>query len=100
MNREILKRLCLAFMIIAFVLCLANVVEACPTCKDGLTNSHDQAKLIQGYFWSIVFMMSMPFLILFGLGGYFYYLVRTAQAQQAAQRSVAAMPTTLAHPAK
>ena len=61
-------------------LVLAGTADACPTCKNGL-GPHDpaQEKLAQGYFWSIMFMMSMPFLILFTLGTYFYIQVRRAK---------------------
>ena len=38
--------------------------------------------MVEGYFWSILFMMSMPFLILGSLGAYFYYQVRQARALQ------------------
>lgn len=62
------------------VLLTAGVVDACPSCKAGL--DHEHASLARGYFWSIVFMMSMPFLILGGLGSYFYYLVRKAHGEQ------------------
>ncbi len=71
---------CLLTVVIVF--CVTDVVSACPTCKDGM--AEDQQNMVQGYFWSIVFMMSMPFLIFFGLGGYFYYLVCKARAEQAA----------------
>jgi hypothetical protein len=36
--------------------------------------------LVRGYGWSIIFMMSVPFLTLAALGTYFYLLVRQAQA--------------------
>ena len=42
----------------SWLMCLADVASACPTCKDGL---HQDAAL--GYAISIVFMMSMPLLI-------------------------------------
>ena len=59
----------------AFTLvCLTAAAEACPTCRQGLTDGQ-HAKMIQGYFWSIVFMMSMPFLIFTGLATYFYLQV-------------------------
>ncbi len=63
------------------LLLLANIALACPTCKDGMENDKDQANMVQGFFWSIVFMMSMPFLILLGLGGYFFYLVSKTKAK-------------------
>jgi hypothetical protein len=46
--------------------------------------------MIQGYFWSIIFMMSMPFAILFGVGGYMYREVKRAQAKASAERESAA----------
>lgn len=53
---------------------VADSVQACPTCKDSL--SENNPELIQGYFWSIMFMMAMPFSILTGIGTYFYLLIR------------------------
>lgn len=61
------------------VLLFATLAEACPTCKDGLGNDPARADMVRGYFWSILFMMSMPFLILAGLGTYFYLQIRKAR---------------------
>jgi hypothetical protein len=62
------------------ILCMVcSVSSACPTCKEGLGSS---SNLINGYGWSIVFMMSMPFLIFAGISGYFYYEVCRARAMQ------------------
>ena len=55
-----------------------GVAAACPTCKEAVGN--EQSNLVNGYFWSIVFMMSMPFLIFTGMSLYFYILVRRARA--------------------
>jgi hypothetical protein len=49
------------------VLAVPAVVEACPTCKEGLANGNHDAVGV-GYFWSILLMMSMPFLIFAGWG--------------------------------
>jgi hypothetical protein len=54
----------------------------CPTCKDGLAGDPSTSGMVQGYFFSIVFMMSMPFLILGGVSAYFYYEVRRARLQR------------------
>lgn len=68
--------------IVAWCVCI-SVAEACPSCKDGLA-SGPNGSLVRGVFYSIIFMMSMPFLILGGLGTYGYLLVRKARrAQQA-----------------
>ena len=48
--------------------------------------------LIAGFFWSIVFMMSMPFLIVAALALYFYLQVRKARAAQAAAHAMAIGP--------
>ncbi|SRR5690606_2812429 len=74
---------------LVLVVLLADLASACPTCKENLANSGpDAINLIRGYFWSIIFMMSMPFLILGSLAGYFYYEVRKARHRQAAVPSL------------
>ena len=73
---------------LAAILCLLlapSLVEACPTCKDSIHNDANSENLVRGYFWSILFMMSAPFLILGGLSSYFYWEVRKARAEAAAQ---------------
>ena len=55
-----------------------QVALACPTCKDSLTENY-----VQAYGMSIIFMMSMPFIIFGALSAYFYYEVRKARRQQA-----------------
>lgn len=70
-------------LLAAAVLLLAvDWAAACPTCKNGLSGQANSDGLIRGYFWSILFMMSMPFVILGGISGYMYYLVRRHRAQQ------------------
>jgi len=61
------------------VVVLPAISVACPTCKDGFTGDPATSGMVRGYFWSIVFMMSMPFLILGGISAYFYYEVRRAR---------------------
>ena len=67
------KRLALAFTLL-LALFVVDSVQACPTCKESL--SENNKELVQGYFWSIMFMMAMPFSILTGIGTYFYVLIR------------------------
>lgn len=52
-------------------------VLACPTCKDSLTDNY-----VQAYGISIIFMMSMPFIIFGALSAYFYYEVCKARRQK------------------
>jgi hypothetical protein len=85
--RMLLNRLTKALLpgIFALALCLflTAVADACPTCKVALSN-HDKSRgdMVSGYMWSILFMMSMPFMILSGFSSYFYILVRRARKEQ------------------
>ncbi|MEM8945628.1 MAG: hypothetical protein AAGD11_10635 [Planctomycetota bacterium] len=71
-----------AIAIIALLICVAEA-SACPTCKDGLAeNDPASAAQAAGYFYSILFMMAMPFLILGTLGSAAYLSIRRARAQK------------------
>jgi len=77
--------------VMALALLVSSVAEACPNCKNALA-AQDEAggDVIAGYFWSILFMMSMPFLILTFMGSYMYLLVRRARARGEAAGGVPA----------
>jgi len=65
---------------------LASDALGCPTCKDGIAESDPAARqMAAGYFYSILFMMSMPFAILGTFGVVAYRSVRRAQATQVAE---------------
>jgi hypothetical protein len=67
------------------VVAAAGVASACPNCTNGISGTDDASqKVVTGYFWSILFMMSMPFALLTGFGGYMYLEVRRARAAQPA----------------
>lgn len=76
-----LTRCLLALLLVAL---FAATVEACPTCKVALA-SHDkgQGDLVSGFFWSILFLLSMPFLLLGSFSAYCYLLVKKARSQAA-----------------
>ena len=57
----------------------ASSAWACPNCGEAIASDPAQAGLVRGIFWSILFLLSMPFLIFGCLGGYFYWLVRQAR---------------------
>jgi hypothetical protein len=78
-------------LVFAAVVCvLTQAASACPTCKNGLMEGDEASqRLLRGYFWSILFMMSMPFAILIGVGGYMYREVKKAQAKSAAEAEMA-----------
>ncbi len=57
---------------------ISDLATACPTCKEALAGGNS-ANLINGFGWSILFMMATPFVILGGLSAYFYYEIRKAR---------------------
>jgi hypothetical protein len=67
----------------ALLFIFAETAFGCPTCKENLAGDPEAANIVRGYFYSILFMLSMPPLILSGLSLYFYYEVRKARALQA-----------------
>jgi len=74
----------LIILALALVCLMTSVAGACPTCKDGLaqTDPHGQS-IAAGYYYSILFMMAMPFAILGTFGSMAYLSIRRAQKQQA-----------------
>jgi hypothetical protein len=79
----------LPFFALLALLVIAGVAEACPTCKDQIAGDPATHNIARGYAYSIVFMLSVPPLILAGLGSYFYYEVRRAYAKQASEDALA-----------
>ena len=64
---------------------LANVASACPTCKEGVAaNDPQHQSLAAGFYYSILFMMSMPYILLGTLGYVAYNSVKKAKLNQAA----------------
>ena len=84
----------MAFAALMLLLALDGAAQACPTCGAGMADGGEAAqKMLNGWFWSIVFMMSMPFAIVTSLGGYMYWIVRKARrAQAGAAASIPAPP--------
>jgi len=68
-------------LVALLVVCLPEIASACPTCKENLADDPAAANIVKGYYWSILFMLSMPPSILLGLVSYFYYEVCKARAE-------------------
>ena len=59
----VIVRWIVAAIVVALVLLIASVAAACPTCKEGLAQNDPQGQSIAaGYYYSILFMMSMPYI--------------------------------------
>jgi uncharacterized paraquat-inducible protein A len=80
----------IAAIVVVLVLLLASVAAACPTCKDGLAQNdpHGQS-LAAGYAYSVLFMMSMPYIVLSTMGSMAYLSIRRARLANAAAQEVA-----------
>jgi ABC-type Na+ efflux pump permease subunit len=74
-------------LVMLFIVAAAPVMAlACPNCKDALAADPDSANLARGLYYSILFMLAMPMLILTGLGSLFYLEIRRAKKRQIKQQ--------------
>ena len=64
---------------------LAAEASACPTCKESLADTPNGQSMAAGYYYSILFMMSMPFIIITTFGSFAYRSVKKAEAERTAQ---------------
>ena len=77
-----IARLCLAVAVLLAAAFAATDGHACPTCKQGLGEDDPATQaMAAGYFYSILFMMSMPFLIVGTFGSFAYLSIRRARAR-------------------
>jgi hypothetical protein len=75
----------LVALALVLVFLIASVAAACPNCKDGLAQQDPHGQSIAaGYYYSILFMMAMPFAILGTFGGLAYLSIRRAAKNQQA----------------
>ncbi|MEX2140727.1 MAG: hypothetical protein WD894_15805 [Pirellulales bacterium] len=72
---------------LAVVLLFAATASACPNCKDALAaNDPEHSGVVKGYFYSILFMMGMPFAFLGCFSAYMYRQVLRARAERESKR--------------
>jgi uncharacterized protein YbaR (Trm112 family) len=84
---------------LACVILVATATDAlaCPMCKAALA-SHDrtQGDWVRGFFWSILFMLSMPFVLLGAFSVKMYLLVRRARREGSMPKFVGEAAATMA----
>lgn len=73
--RSLLILSCIAAIVL---MSCPSALDACPTCKAAMKGG-SHGGLAEGFYWSILFMMSMPFLILGSLSLMFYMSIKRAQ---------------------
>jgi len=75
--------------IVFVLLCLvalsvtASVASACPSCQAALNSDTNAGDLPRGIYYSILFMMSMPFAIVGTFGAFAYRAVKREQRRLA-----------------
>ena len=63
-----------------------RIAQACPLCADNLANDvygKNPTQLGRGFFWSIIFMMALPFLTVATVGTKIYLAKRRRSAPEA-----------------
>src|SRR5262245_54007530 len=90
-----LLRWALLFTVMVAALSASSAAVACPTCKDAVAaNDPEHQHMVRGYFYSILFMMGMPYLLITCFGLYMYREVRKARARNAKAPDAAPTATT------
>jgi hypothetical protein len=75
-------RIAITLALAAVLFGAADAAWACPNCKEGLAQNDPHGQSIAaGYYYSILFMLSMPFIIITTFGAFAYRSVKKAQAQ-------------------
>jgi heme/copper-type cytochrome/quinol oxidase subunit 2 len=80
MRRLLKNRVALALIAVALCLVLQSVAAACPNCKEAMEKQDPtHGGVVKGYFYSILFMMGTPYLVLGSFCAMMYYRVRKAR---------------------
>ena len=68
------------------------LAQGCAMCKTALSGSEDP--LAVGIFWSVMLMMTMPFVLLASVGGWIFYTYRNASRSTHPPAEVLAFDST------
>jgi heme/copper-type cytochrome/quinol oxidase subunit 2 len=72
----------------AAVWAVSGAAQACPVCINGAGGE----KLLDAFNWSVLFLMAMPYTIVFAVIGFFVYAYRRAEKKQRAEESAVMSP--------
>jgi hypothetical protein len=89
--RTIVSRVILPIVCTGVVIGSASVAWACPSCQQALASG--QGDLARGIYYSVLFMMAMPFAIVGTFATVAYRAVKREQRRQAAQSKTDRAPT-------
>jgi hypothetical protein len=71
----------LALTALAVACLVPALAQACPTCKDQLASDANSSGLVSGFFWSILFMLATPALLVTSWIAYVVYQLGESEAQ-------------------
>ena len=74
----------------AAVWAYAGAAHACPVCINGAGGD----KLLDAFNWSVIFLMAMPYTIVFTVIGFLVYAYRRAAKKQRAEEPAALSPAS------
>jgi len=83
-TKKLLARAVAPAAALALVLGTASAASACPSCQAALAEG--QGDLARGIYYSILFMMSMPFAIVGTFGAMAYRAVKREQRRREAEQ--------------
>lgn len=81
--RSSILRVLMLAVCLSVVLGAASVAWACPSCQQAVGHDATQGDLARGLYYSILFMMSMPFAIIGAFAGLAYRAVKREQRRKA-----------------
>ena len=88
-------RIAFLLAVAACAFTVADIASACPTCKDSVAqNDPHYQSMAAGYYYSILFMLSMPFLIVTTFSTFAYRSVKRAEAERLAAANSATAVTS------
>jgi hypothetical protein len=80
-------RLILPAAVAIAVVGACSVASACPSCQAALAGDEAQGDLARGIYYSILFMMSMPFAIVGTFGTLAYRTIKREQRRRDAEKA-------------
>jgi hypothetical protein len=84
--------------VVAFAVVLLGVqtvARACPTCGQALGHDKAHPGMAKGFYYSILFMMATPYVVLCTFCGCMYWKVRRTRAARALKASPSKSPAAL-----
>jgi len=96
MNRY---RIFIIALVLVSALAFCAAAEACPGCAEAQAGQGaERSGIVRGYMLSIIFMMSMPFLIVTSFGTYVYLHVRRTRLAETQAQAESVARTATAEP--